>query len=252
MSLIVEKVMENFLYTFGGEDRRQVSGGPIGDVLTQAIARHMGNEFDEKFNLKLKSLNIKTELYQRYADDVDLVIRTVGRKAKFCPEAGSMVGKTANEIQEELCDDEDDITMKEMKKIADTIIKHIETEYDCPSRHPELEYKVPVLDLAVWVDEIEVASQGLDVQELHSRCCYDEICLPIGEPRAAEQPSNHQSYTTPVHRGCAPGRSIHNCLSDVQLIQSSGSQLQFLQPAAMSIVVTTGITADLGLYLWGN
>ena len=34
MSLIVEKVMENFLYTFGGEDRRQVSGGPIGDVLT--------------------------------------------------------------------------------------------------------------------------------------------------------------------------------------------------------------------------
>ena len=49
MSLIVEKVMTNFLYTFGGDDRRQASGGPIGDVLTQAIARHMGNEFDERF-----------------------------------------------------------------------------------------------------------------------------------------------------------------------------------------------------------
>ena len=80
MSLVVEKVMTNFLYTFGGEDRRQASGGPIGDVLTQAIARHMGNEFDQKFNTKLTSLNIKTELYQRYADDVDLVTRSVGRK----------------------------------------------------------------------------------------------------------------------------------------------------------------------------
>ena len=49
MSLIVEKVMANFLYTFAGQDRRQTSGGPIGDVLTQAIARHMGNEFDQRF-----------------------------------------------------------------------------------------------------------------------------------------------------------------------------------------------------------
>ena len=80
MSMIVEKVMANFLYTFGGEDRRQASGGPIGDVLTQAIARHMGNEFDERFNAKLSSLEIKAELYQRYADDVDLVVRSVGRK----------------------------------------------------------------------------------------------------------------------------------------------------------------------------
>ena len=123
--------------------------------------------------------------------------------------------------------------MKEMKKIADTIIKHIETEYDCPSRHPELGFKVPVLDLAVWVEEVEVDSQGLDDQELHSRCCSDEICLPIGEPRAAEQPSNSQSYTTPVHRGCAPGRSIHNSSSDTQLIQPLGSQVEYSQPAAM-------------------
>ena len=55
-----------------------------------------------------------------------------------------MVEKTALEIHEEVGEEEDEISMKEMKRIADTIIKHIETEYDCPSRHPELEYKVPV------------------------------------------------------------------------------------------------------------
>ena len=238
MSLIVEKVMANFLYTFAGEDRRQTSGGPIGDVLTQAISRHMGNEFDERFNSKLMSLNIKTELYQRYADDIDLVLRSVGRKRKFCPEAGSLVEKTAIEIQDESGQGEDEITMKEMQRIADTIIKHIETEYDCPSRHPELDYKVPVLDLAVWVEEIDVAAPGLEVHELHSRCCDDDICLPVGEPRA-DQPSNLSLYTTPVYRGRVPGRSSHNISSDTQLIQPSGSQVQSLQQAARSALHPT-------------
>ena len=56
VSLIVKQVMTNFLYTFGGKDMKQDSGGPIGDVLTQAMARHMGNEFDELFNTKITSL----------------------------------------------------------------------------------------------------------------------------------------------------------------------------------------------------
>ena len=234
MSQIVERVMANFLYTFGGEDRRQASGGPIGDVLTQAIARHMGNEFDQRFNSKLTSLNIKTELYQRYADDIDLVLRTIGRKRKFCPEAGSVIEKTANEIHEESSMEEDEITMKEMQKIADNIIKHVETEYDCPSRHPELGYKVPVLDLAVWVEEINIAAPGLDVQnELHSSCCSDDICLPVGEPRPASNSSFHlPSYTTPVYRGRVPGRSSNNT-SDAQLIQSLRSQVQSLQPSSV-------------------
>ena len=62
----------NFLYTFGGEDRKQGSGGPIGDIITQACARHMGNEFDELFTRKMLELAIKNELYQRYADDFKL------------------------------------------------------------------------------------------------------------------------------------------------------------------------------------
>ena len=229
LSLIVEKVMSNFLYTFGGEDRRQASGGPIGDVLTQAIARHMGNEFDEKCNLKMNSLNIKTELYQRYADDIDLVVRSIGRKRKFCPEAGNFVEKTSLEVHEESSKCEDEITMNELKKIADNIIKHVETEHDCPSFHPELGYKVPVLDLAVWVEEVRVAAPGLEVQKLQSSCSEDEICLPVGElpPQPPVQPSNFPSYTTPVHRGCVSGRSIDNSTSDFQLIQPPGSQEQF-------------------------
>ena len=63
--MIVKMIMTNSLYTFGGEDRKQGSGGPIGDVLTQAMARHMGNEFDELFTGEMKKLDIKNELYDR-------------------------------------------------------------------------------------------------------------------------------------------------------------------------------------------
>ena len=80
MSVIVKKVLTNFLYTFGGEDRKQKSGGPIGDVLTQALSRHMGNEFDDLFNDHVTKLGIKQELYQRYADDIESALRSIGRR----------------------------------------------------------------------------------------------------------------------------------------------------------------------------
>ena len=194
----------------------------------------MGNEFDQEINTKLALLNVKTELYQRYADDVDLVVRSVGRNIKFCPLTGKMQEKTAREIHEESQMEEDEITMQVMKQIADTITKHIETEYDCPSRHPELEFKVPVLDLAVWVEEIEVAAPRLETQQLHNLCCDDDICLPVGLPRP--QPAGHPTcsphYTPPVYRGGISGRSINNSALDTQLIQPFGSQELSLQSDA--------------------
>ena len=186
MSVIVEKVMKNFLYTFGGSDRKQAEGGPIGDVLTQAIARHMGNEFDELFNIKMTKLEIKNELYQRYADDIDLAHRSIGRRTKFCPLAGNMVAKTEEEIESEAGKEEDEITMVELKKVADSLMDNIETEYDCPSLHPELGKKVPVLDLAMWVEEVRLSARGLEGQDLHSRCGEGGTCLPLEEPQPAQ------------------------------------------------------------------
>ena len=46
---LVEHVMNNFVYNFGGEDRRQKEGGPMGDELTEALSRFIANEYDEKF-----------------------------------------------------------------------------------------------------------------------------------------------------------------------------------------------------------
>ena len=93
MSLIVKKVMTNFLYSFGGEDKKQSSGGPIGDVLTQAMSRHMGNEFNDLYNDKIIKLDLKQEMYQRYADDTNVAQRSIGRRHKFCPLTGSILSR---------------------------------------------------------------------------------------------------------------------------------------------------------------
>ena len=86
----------------------------------------------------------------------------------------------------------------------------------------------------MWVEEIEVASHGLDVQELHGSCCDDDICLPIGEPRAAVQPSNLRSYAPPAYRGFASGDPTHHSSSDARLIASLESQVQTSEPAVAS------------------
>ena len=82
--------------------------------------------------------------------------RSIGRQD------GCMVQKTMEEVQAENDKEEDELTMIELKKIADTIMKNIETEHDFPSSHPELGKKVPVLDLAMWVEEVKISSNGLD------------------------------------------------------------------------------------------
>ena len=49
MAWLVRHIMTNFIYTFGGVDRRQEGGGPMGSDFTQALSRLIGNEFDELF-----------------------------------------------------------------------------------------------------------------------------------------------------------------------------------------------------------
>ena len=59
-----------------------------------------------------------------------------------------MVEKGPEQIKAEENMEDDERTMQEIKQIADSIMMNIKTEYDCPSIHPELDMKVPVLDLA--------------------------------------------------------------------------------------------------------
>ena len=179
---LVKFIMNNFLYTFGGENMKQGKGGPIGDEVTQAVSRFVGFEFDEVFDKKVKDAGIKMEMNGRYVDDNNVFTRSIGRKMKFCPLAGSLVEKTENEENESEGMREDEITMNELRKIADTCVGMLKTEEDSTSKHPELGNKVPILDMAVWVEQVSLPAPGLEGQDmgLHSRCEEGEECLSFG------------------------------------------------------------------------
>ena len=179
---LVKFIMNNFLYTFGGENRRQSKGGPICDEVTQAVSRFVGFEFDEVFEKKVKDVGIKVEMNGRYVDDNNIFVRSIGKKVKFCPLAGRLVEKTEDEEKE--CEEmmEDETTMEELRRIADTCMGMLKTEADSTSKHPELKFKVPILDMAVWVEQVSLPAPGLEGQEmgLHSRCKDGEECLSFG------------------------------------------------------------------------
>ena len=55
-------------------------------------------------------LNIQNELFQRYADDIDLALRSIGRRVKYCLVDGCMVDKTEAEMDSEV--DMEEVTMR--------------------------------------------------------------------------------------------------------------------------------------------
>ena len=181
MGWLVKHIMTNFLYTFGGEDRRQEGGGPMGSDLTQALSRLIGNEFDEMFLENVEKIGMIIEMYKRYGDDQNVAGRSIGKETKVCLLAGKLVRKTDEEIRNDKDKRLDEIFMNELRKIADNTMEMLKTEADSPANHPELDFKVPILDLAVWVEDVSMAAPGVEDQNIHSRC-EGGMCLPIGSP----------------------------------------------------------------------
>ena len=90
-----------------------------------------------------------------------------------------MVPKSEEEVESEKDKREDEIFMAQLRKIADSIIPMLKTEEDFPSKHPELNFKVPTLDMGVWVEDTKMAAPGMELKNIHSTCIEGE-CLPIG------------------------------------------------------------------------
>ena len=56
---VVKFVINYFMYTFGGKDMKQSNGAAIGDIISQALAMMVGNEFDEIFGVPTKTFRFQ-------------------------------------------------------------------------------------------------------------------------------------------------------------------------------------------------
>ena len=147
VEIMIITSMENHVYKFGNEIRRQKEGGPIGLALTGEIAECYMINWDKLFLEKLKSLGISPEIYERFKDDITMMLEVIEKGTKF--EDGQLVvdeGKKSND--EEKSDEE--ITMEVIKDVADSIDDMIRFTVDYPTNYKN--NKLPILDIEASIN----------------------------------------------------------------------------------------------------
>ena len=145
VSQAVKVSMSNHMYRFGGKTYKQTDGGPIGDELSQAVARMVMIWWDKQFMKLCKELKIKVLFFKRYVDDTNLVVIPVHPGTRY-------VDNTLVEVPEmkdiDIQMGSDKATGRLMKSIADSITPMLIFEEDVCSNH--LDNRIPILDLKVW------------------------------------------------------------------------------------------------------
>ena len=122
LALMITKATEvsikNHMYRFDGKLYKQEDGGPIGDELSQAVARLVMIWWDEMFLDRCQKLDMNVMMYTRYVDDanlavvpLDLGVRCEDNKLKVIPELR----------EEDRKDKRDRTTARTLKEIANEI-----------------------------------------------------------------------------------------------------------------------------------
>ena len=83
IELMIIISLENHVYKFGNEIRRQKEGGPIGLSLTGEIADCYMINWDREFLKKLKQLGIEIFVYERFKDDITIVVESFESGTKY-------------------------------------------------------------------------------------------------------------------------------------------------------------------------
>ena len=132
----VEIIMKNHTYRFNNKYYKQSDGGPIGDELSQAVARIVMLWFDRKFKEACIKENIELVFYKRYVDDSNMLVipsEEIKMKAEWKDEEEGNNAK---------------LIAAECRKVADSISQMLKFEEDIGEEHED--GKLPILDMKVW------------------------------------------------------------------------------------------------------
>ena len=88
---LINQAMENHIYTFNGEIRKQSKGGAIGNVLTGALATIYMVKWTRDFKAKLAEATsnfplFKLYLFQAYVDDGNSASESLPPGARYIDE----------------------------------------------------------------------------------------------------------------------------------------------------------------------
>ena len=150
MRVVLKALLETHVYEFAGEKRRQTKGGPIGMELTGVVAHIFMVWWDRQFVNKLEQINIRLKLHERYTDDSNVVAKQTEKGARY---DGTRIVTTEETRNQDEGIPDDERTMKFLQSVANSIHQSIRMSIDYPSRYEE--GKCPMLDIKMWIGEIE-------------------------------------------------------------------------------------------------
>ena len=145
----VRECFRNHAYNFKDEMYIQQSGGPIGLKLTTVVAEIVMAEWDVKFREKMLENGQETLLDETYVDDQNVVTEEL--------ELGRRWDETKLSWRKDWEDEDiaegrpsDYRTMREIRKLSNSLMDFIEMEEDVPSNYDD--NRLPILDLKVWTN----------------------------------------------------------------------------------------------------
>ena len=118
--------------------------------------------WDKRFLHLLTINHIVLYLYMRYIDDQNMAVKPLAPGTRWVvgPWAGGLEGRMVVQdhlVEEDTLLPDDQRTMEELRKVADTISPMIQLEEDYGSKHTT--GLLPILDLQVKVEQVEGASK---------------------------------------------------------------------------------------------
>ena len=150
-------IMENHVFTFDNEIRKQTQAGPIGLKLTGVLAQILLIWWDKEFAERLNEMAIVIKMNKRYVDDINMAVQAspLGMRYK---DGKTHVDESSVAEDEGISDDERTMTL--IKEIGKDIHPSIQLEVDYPSKHQN--GKLPIFDLKVWIETKEKETEKQD------------------------------------------------------------------------------------------
>ena len=143
----VETVMGNHTYRFDGRIYKQKDGGPIGDEMSQAVARLTMIWFDERFLEKCTDEGMEIEFYKRYVDDSNMLAIPPEEEE----EEGRNMMRNMREGRDKMREGNGKKVAARCREIADRVCRMLKFEEDVGENYED--GKLPILDLKVWLEK---------------------------------------------------------------------------------------------------
>ena len=184
LSLAVEQGLlaglENHLYIFNKEVRKQGSGLGIGSDLTRAAARLYLLDWDQLFLQLARENAIKIDMYGRYVDDTGQGMKAIQPGRRWSEQEQRMMFYP-HLVEEDLAIPVDQRTMREVVKMGSSIDPMIRLTGDCPSLHSS--GMMPLLDTQVLVEGGKVLYEHYRKPVANPLLMLEMSAMPAGMKR---------------------------------------------------------------------